>query len=427
MAAYGQDGVREMSMATPAEAPSPSSSSNHQSFSFLFSPFHLAVAALAVSYVVVFSRHRTSADFLCLFFLSSIALAWGFALRRSWTVISLIASIGSLLLMTQCEHLFPSHSPVPRGPHDINLEWIFARLVTYLVFGCCALLEFVSLLYLLHYLSEWRRATHPLMNWLLRGSEWAFLGIALLLVYFGDLRWPRIAEQNQKERQAAAEARREQEKLLEIQHDEEIRGRLKKAIADLRVAATAGNQKEADSAFAVIFELFYLFGDGDHDRQMNLELQNSGSASIALVLDKLITGHFELDDFYKAVSLLETVEQLELEGSARAHAELARRRFTIAKMYRKSFLGETMLGSLDGERDAKAVIRWLIDAIGDREHSTPRERIDLAHALEEAAELGKFDARPAIKILQEIVDGDDEQAVKEAATSALAKAKLDRE
>jgi hypothetical protein len=79
----------------------------------------------------------------------------------------------------------------------------------------------------------------------------------------------------------------------------------------------------------------------------------------------------------------------------------------------------------DSEKPAVGSFVWrdLTEALNAPEFSTVEERVALARALQETAELPDFDARPAIPILQAIVESDDHDRVRDAAIAALTQAR----
>ena len=120
-----------------------------------------------------------------------------------------------------------------------------------------------------------------------------------------------------------------------------------------------------------------------------------------------------------------TFEKIATDADVRTQVAIARTRNTIATMYEEALGDRRKMGALKYRGHASVVLQ-LASAITDREHTSVEERVDLAKAIEETADLDSFDAKPAVEALQAVVNSDDDEKVKRAASAALAKALNDK-
>lgn len=406
----------------------------------LLAMFHFLLALLAGGFAILLRRERWSVDLTFLLAISAAAIGWSLMERRRWIFPFLVSMLVSLVFLARNEHIFSPGKfrerrqrtgtdwyPVPTTDEFVGgVVWLWGNCI----FWLGSLVVLVTVIYLAN---EWKsffegRPPGERRRNLLLVCEITFLALSVPLVYVADFYWPKQALQARENHLADRETERlksvalhKQNELAKQKHIESLHQELREAIADLRTAAEAGDRDAAKAASEIIVYRDYEFGVGDDILERKRELLQAGDQGLSFLAEEIIAGSID------SWPIIKTLEEFELTPEVRLRVEIARRRHTIAEMYKRLPAYSTNLGWLEANRDAKQIVAWLIDAIGDREHTTAGERIDLARALEEAAEFGEFDARPAIKILQQIVDGDDDQAVKVAAASALAKAKVDRE
>jgi hypothetical protein len=395
----------------------------------LTAAFSSYVALFSWLYLWMVENERCVADFAFLMSVAAIAIAWSAISDRLWIVPGLLTLIFSIAAFAGAR--FSDAKESDRGTVT-STDWyrgydgIPEKLASVPLLLLSGLAILATLFHLLSQLAERRQTAYLHRRPTLLTIELVFLMCAIPMVYVVDFHWPAVnkiasditnAEEARQESMRIAKEKQENKEHLDRLHQE-----LRKAIADLNdLMLVGGNYSAAYAAVKTIVDHDYRFAVGEDRSTWRKELLEGGDQGLSFLIEEIIGGNLESDP------IVEMLEESELTPELRTRVEVARRRLTIAKLQNRRHGFPSKFGQLEWHRDHKQTIAWLVSAIGDRVHTTSQERVELAQAIEEAAILAEFDARPAVAILQSIVDGDDDFLVKGAAESALEKALVDQE
>jgi hypothetical protein len=364
---------------------------------------HITIGLLFTVYAVVgvVVSHPLPHAFLVSF--GNLALGWALLLDRRW---ALAVQVG---IYVNC--FLTWGLGVDSGPGD-HIAELKTFVHQWLQVGYL-LLQVATTAFVISGLPKPLISRTPGLASAILRTEVGYFAIAFVTVLFGDLLWaPADREMRQENQRALNQDRtiKDRNKLLKIS---ETTYGLKRAVE------TADSQR-IDAAMASLIKVAEACFEDDQDKEWRKALTEAGAEVQLHIATKFIDGELTNE------RMLINLENVATIPETRARVSIARTRNTIAEMYEETGGNRRKMGSLK-YRVHDRVVTQLASAISDREHTSVQERIDLALAIEETADLESFDAKPAAAALRKVVESDDDERVRKVAAAALAKAEVDKD
>jgi hypothetical protein len=336
--------------------------------------------------------------------IGNLAMVWAIFLDRRW------ALLVQPVLYACSFTLFPNTTPTPATDYVYTGAMLAIGQVLALI---PLVIEAVTTIYLVRRLPEpqEQRSKHQRTTiWCVEG---AFVVAVAILISIGNFRWPtasfasRLGEgHGERDAQAAQKNEPESEKIRD-------------AIALLKIALENNDETLIETTTNQLSKAASSYFRPNQDDEWSTALTDAGPFVQIHLAKQVIAGKISRERF------LITFEKTATDPEVRGQLVIARTRNTVAAMYEETDGNRRKMGALKYRGHAR-VVTQLATAITDRANTTVEERINLAEAIEETADLDTFDAKPAAEALQAVINSDDDDKVKLAASAALAKALNDK-
>ncbi|MCL4203326.1 MAG: hypothetical protein KJ000_12565 [Pirellulaceae bacterium] len=337
--------------------------------------------------------YRTEPGFRFLVATSSISIAYGLYRSRTWTLLFQgLIFVGLFFVWPEIRLRSVSYDPIGTLFQQIS---IFVIVVPPFTLGVATAVMIIRSRLL-------RPRNGSFASHRLQLAEIASLLVLLVFVSaLGDFLAPWYVGY-------AAERLAEQQRLDEDNERRVSRSQLDAALTELETELDNGDDLRRRELLNAVWQLREKIPKQDWSHRIANAPRN---IQLAIVHDARDWGYGKLSGL---------LEEADLDAEAR-------RRLTVALLGEYEGGPRRRIGALRSVSTHERIVELLIDAISDRQAVGVADRVRLAEALEEIADLSDFDPRPAIPVLEAVIADDDPKVV-EVAMRALAKAnKRDRD
>lgn len=336
--------------------------------------------------------------------LSHFAIVWALIFDRRWGIIFQIGLYSAYVIS---------------WPHDVEplpgdwIGWEVRLLLAQVIIILFLLVELATTILFITRLSTPLVQRERTFASAILGFEAGYLLVSIVAVIWGDVFW---APQKVSKRQERLEKARELEEI-KVQQESLRPGEVFSA---LRLAIEAKDGARLEAATSEAIEVADTYIEERQEERWKAALESAGSKVHILMAKQLMDGKIKSEWF------LSVLEKAATDPQAVSEISIIRTRDTVTTMYAEDSGDRRKMGALKGRSHAR-VVAQLAAAISDREHTSIQERIDLALAIEETADLKDFDAKPAAAALKRVVESGDDERVRKAAAAALVKAEIDED